>query len=85
MPIFERNIQILQQPHLSGALCRRTVARDGDKIQGHRPRHRAGQVGEKDERAFQHRHEMQRLAVRVVAIDVCGQLEDAGVNLVGGE
>jgi len=42
-------------------------------------------IGWDNEARFVISDEMQRLAVRVVAIDVCGQLEDAGVNLVGGE
>ena len=79
-------IEILEKPDLAGAFRRGSVAGDGDEIERDRARrHRAGEVGEKHESALQHGDEMQRLAVRVVRVDLRGHLGDARLDLFGGE
>ena len=85
MAVFERNIEILQQPDLARAFGRGAVARDRDEIERHGSRHRPGEIGEKDKRALEHGDKVQRFALAIVAIDLGSQLTDTRVNLVGGK
>ena len=72
---LQRRVEVFEQPHFAGAFRGGAVARDRDEVERHRAgRHRAGQVGEKDEGALEDGHEMQRLAVRVVGVDLRGEL-----------
>ena len=83
---LQRSVEVLEQPHLARALRGGAVARDRDEVERDRPRrHGAREVGEEHEGALQHGDEVQRLAVGIVGVDLCGQLVDAALNLFCGE
>ena len=76
---LQRGVEVLEKPHLAGALRRGAVARNGDEVERHGARrHGAREVGEKHERTLQHGDEMQRLAVGIVRVDLRGHFVDAG-------
>ena len=83
---LQRDVEVLEQPHLARAFRGGAVARHGDEVERHGARrHRAREVGEKNEGALQHGHEVQRLAVGIVGVDLRGQFVDALLNLFCGE
>ena len=74
---FDRHVQILGQLHLAGAGLALAVARNTDELDARGGLHGARQIGQKDERAFQDRDQVHRLARRIVAVDLGPQFSDA--------
>ena len=83
---LQRNIEVLEQANLARAFRGGAVARHGDEVERDRARrHRAREVGEKNEGALQHGDEVQRFALGIFGVDLRGEFVDAPLNLFCGE
>jgi hypothetical protein len=83
---LELHVEILEQPDAVRAAELRlgSVAGELDEVDAVEDRQRARKVGEEDEARLE-RADQQRLAVRVVACDLCSELDDPCPDLLGGE
>ncbi len=80
---LQRCVEVFKQPHLTRGLRRGAIARDRDEVERDRTRgHGAREVGQEHERALQHGDEVERLAVGIVCVDLCGQLDNPALDLV---
>jgi hypothetical protein len=82
--LFERDIQILGDAHLTRARLTFAITRDAHEIDAHVALDGARQIGQKKARSFENADQLQRSG-GIIGRDLLAEFLDSRLNLFGGE
>src|SRR5215472_11412883 len=82
MAVLERDVEILCDPHLSGAALAFSVAGNPHEVQSDVPLDGPRQIGQEEAGAFENADELERSG-GVIGSDLAAKFFDAALNFVG--